>query len=349
MFYISLSRLWSLRLVKLQGFSPSFSLQVQGRKAVFILKISQNCKTSVRWNKGKASTRFVNPPGYVELFFHDARLRIWRKSLPPVLVWRDWKIWSSWRWEFSMVWKERFAEFEAASYHMNHILFPTQIVVIITGMGWMLQEQGGAMLPLKGTCMVSQSNLNSQYDSQSSSNHSTHYQHFMLRLDHFFPRFLDQGMKVAITSGEFVASSGWTNQVSGADLTPNLDLMHPKTSVATPFLKKILSPSKMTFSRRTWFFSLYPGPSGNKSQQSKRGNQPSTQANLAQTMAQWVVSSQALRLENAERPGLVDYEEIFEGFFRCAERAWNSRVVPVVRNRVFYNSWMKLSVDFAFE
>lgn len=189
MFYISLSRLWSVRLVKLQGFSPSFSLQVQGRKAVFILKISQNCKTSVRWNKGKASTRLVNPPGYRELFFHDARLRIWRKSLPPVLVWRDWKIWSSWRWEFSMVWKERFAEFEAASYHMNHILFPTQIVVIITGMGWMLQEQGGAMLPLKGTCMVSQSNLNSQYDSQSSSNHSTHYQHFLLRLDHFFPRF----------------------------------------------------------------------------------------------------------------------------------------------------------------
>lgn len=31
-------------------------------------------------------------------------------------------------------------------------------------------------------------------------------------------------------------------------------------------------------------------------------------------MAQWVLSSQALRLENAERPGLVDYEEI-RGFF----------------------------------
>ena len=36
----------------------------------------------------------------------------------------------------------------------------------------------------------------------------------------------------------------------------------------------------MTFSRRTLFFFFHPGPSGNKSQQSKRGNQPSTQANL---------------------------------------------------------------------
>ncbi len=126
--------------------SMIFPEKVQGLNA-FILKISQN----------KAPT-FVNPPGYGELFWWYQA-----KNLKEVFAHLREEIerWSSWRWDFSMDWKERFAEFEAASYHMNHILFPTQIVVITIGMGWMLQEQGGAMLPLKGTCMVSQSDLNS--------------------------------------------------------------------------------------------------------------------------------------------------------------------------------------------